>query len=1022
MANDNLGAKFTIDVSDLKAGLATANKLIRESESEFKAAAAGMNNWKKSSDGLSAKIKSLTKIEEAQSAKVKALQDNYDALIKDGMDPSSDSAIKLRTNINNQTAALAKTQKELSTCKTELANLAAENDSAAAAADGAKSAYENLTQKISEQETELDALKQKYANVVIEQGKNSTAAQELGGQISDLSSKLNDNKTKLNNAENAADEFAGALKDADTGAGEANEGFTILKGTIADLSAGGIEQAAGAFKNMFGDLDTANANFQAQTGLSKEETAKFSEEMQKAYNNNFGESLADIGDKMARVKQVTGETDPTKIREMTENLITLEDTFGSDFNETLRGATNLMTHFGIDADEAFNLFAAGSQAGLDYTDELGDNIAEYGGNFKQAGYSAEEYFQLLKNGVEGGAYNLDKVNDSINEIKNRLGDGTIKDHLSEFDSGTQNAFKEWENGKGTMKDVIDAVVNDISRTTNEQEALTKAQIAFGTMGEDANLNVVKSLKSTGKQFDNVKGKMDDVKNTKYGTVSSELEGIGRSLKTDVIEPLLKDLLPVIKDDIIPALKDGIGWLEDNLPVVTALLGGLVAGFVAFKTVAVIQKVIAAWQAFKAAEEGATVAQWLLNVAMNANPIGIIIAAIAALVAAFVLLWNKSEGFRKFWIGLWEKIKEVAGNVWEAIKGFFSAAWDFIKGIWDGVAGFFSTIFETIKNIIMTYINIWITIFKTAVNVVITIWNAIVGFFKGLWEKITAIFAAVGNFFKERFQAAVNNIKTVFAVVANFFKNVWNKIKQIFSVVANFFKERFQNAVNNIKLVFSVVGNFFKGVWDKIKGAFAAVGSFFKNVFSNAWKAVKNVFSGVGSFFSGIWNKIKKVFTNIGQKIGDAVGGAFKSAINFVLKAAEKVINFPINAINKLLGVINKIPGINLKKLNKIELPRLARGGVVDQPTIAQIGEAGAEAVIPLENNTGWIKKIAGEIAQALTQQTINLNTAAAATAPGSRTVNVNQTNYYSKEKSQYELFKSKEEIKAAVKLQLSTQN
>ena len=928
----------------------------------------------------------------------------------------------MRTNINNQTAALAKTQKELSTCKTELANLAAENDSAAAAADGAKSAYENLTQKISDQETELDALKQKYANVVIEQGKNSTAAQELGGQISDLSSKLNDNKTKLNNAENAADELAGALKDADTGAGEANEGFTILKGTIADLAAGGIEKAADSFKDMFGDLDTANANFQAQTGLSKEETAKFSEEMQKAYNNNFGESLADIGDKMARVKQVTGETDPTKIREMTENLITLEDTFGSDFNETLRGATNLMTHFGIDADEAFNLFAAGSQAGLDYTDELGDNIAEYGGNFKQAGYSAEEYFQLLKNGVEGGAYNLDKVNDSINEIKNRLGDGTIEKNLSTFDTGTQNAFKAWQNGKGTMKDVIDAVVNDISRTKNEQDALTKAQIAFGTMGEDANLNVVKSLKSTGKQFKDVKGKMDDVKNTKYGTVSSELEGVGRSLKTDIIEPLLKDLLPVIKDDIIPALKDGIGWLEDNLPVVTALLGGLVAGFVAFKTVAVIQKVIAAWQAFKAAEEGATVAQWLLNAAMNANPIGIIVAAIAAIVAAFVLLWNKSEAFRNFWIGLWEKIKEVAGTVWEAIKGFFSAAWDFIKGIWDGVAGFFSTIFETIKNIIMTYINIWITIFKTAVNVIITVWNAIVGFFKGLWDKICSIFSAVGSFFKERFENAVNNIKIVFAVVKNFFLNIWNKIKGIFAAVGNFFKERFQNAVNNIKKVFSVVGAFFSSVWGKIKGAFSAVGSFFKNVFSNAWNAVKNVFSNVGSFFSGIWGKIKKVFTNIGQKIGDAVGGAFKTAVNFVLKTVEKVINTPINAINGLLKIINKVPGIEIPKIKNIKLPRMAKGGIVDKATLAEIGEAGAEAVIPLEKNTGWIKKIAGEIAQAMTAQNAKINAAAAATETGNKSVIINQTNHYSKEHSQYELFKSKQETEAALKLALLTNN
>lgn len=1058
---DNLGAKFTIDVSELKAGLATANKLIRESESEFKAAAAGMDNWRQSSDGLSKKISSLTKIEQAQQAKVNALKQNYDDLIKNGLDPSSDSAIKLRTNINNQTAALNKTQKEINDCQTALANLTSQNDSAAAAADGAKNAYKQLSDTIETQQDKLDALKEEYANVVIEQGKNSAAARDLAGDIGKLSSELNENKTKLNNAENAADELTGALKDADNGADDANDGFTILKGTIADLASGTIEKAADSFKNMFADLDGANSHFQAQTGLSKKETAKFSEEMQKAYNNNFGESLADIGDKMARVKQVTKETDPTKIREMTENLITLEDTFGSDFNETLRGATNLMKHFGIDSETAFNLFAAGSQAGLDYTDELGDNIAEYGGNFKQAGYSAEEYFQLLANGTAGGAYNLDKVNDSINEIKNRLGDGTIKDHLKEFGGGVQTAFKEWENGKGTMKDVIDAVVSDISKTKNEQDALNKAAVAFGTMGEDANLDVVKSLKSTGNAFKDVKGKMDDVKNTKYDTVTSELEGVGRSIKTDIIEPLLKDLLPTIKNDIIPAVKDGIGWLEKNIPLVTAALGGLIAAFVAFKAVAAIQAIINSFLAFKAVTEGATVAQWLLNAAMSANPIGLIIAAIAGLVAAFAILWNKSDGFRKFWINLWETIKDVAGTVWEAISGFFSSAWDFIKGIWDKVAPYFMTAFNIIKTIISTHIKIFINIIKTAINIIKAIWDKIAPYVmtafniiktivttvisnvitifqnaftivKAIWDKLAPVFTTIFNVIKTIVTTVFSNVVTIFknafiivkavwGALSGFFSGVWNKVKVVFAGVVNFYKTIFTNAWNAVKAVWGAVSGFFSSVWNKVKAIFAPVVNFFKNIFSSAWNAIKNVFSNVGSFFSGIWGKIKGVFTNIGQKIGNAVGSAFKTAINFVLKSVEGVLNTPIKAINSLLGVINKIPGISLTKLKTFNLPRLAKGGIVDKSTIAEIGENGREAIIPLENNTGWIKKLASELATTLTAQQTRLNAATAA-GSGDKKVIINQTNNYSQAHNRYELFKNKQETAAAVKLALMTNN
>lgn len=114
MANDErLGASFGIDVTDLKAGLAQANRLIKESNSEFQAAAAGMDDWTQSEDGLNAKIKSLNQITDIQRAKVDALQNEYDSLIANGLDPTSKQAVELRTKINNETAALNKNEAEL---------------------------------------------------------------------------------------------------------------------------------------------------------------------------------------------------------------------------------------------------------------------------------------------------------------------------------------------------------------------------------------------------------------------------------------------------------------------------------------------------------------------------------------------------------------------------------------------------------------------------------------------------------------------------------------------------------------------------------------------------------------------------------------------------------------------------------------------------------------------------------------------------------------------------------------------
>lgn len=147
----------------------------------------------------------------------------------------------------------------------------------------------------------------------------------------------------------------------------------------------------------------------------------------------------------------------------------------------------------------------GTQNGLDKTNELGDNLSEYAGKFSQAGYSASEYFQLLDNGLKNGAYNLDKVNDAINEVTTRLADGTIGDSIGSFSAKTQELFTAWQNGGATQKEVIDSIVADIANCENQQEALNLAALAFGTMAEDGNLKFITSLTSVGSTYDSVTG-------------------------------------------------------------------------------------------------------------------------------------------------------------------------------------------------------------------------------------------------------------------------------------------------------------------------------------------------------------------------------------------------------------------------------------------------------------------------------------------------------------------------------------
>ena len=155
--------------------------------------------------------------------------------------------------------------------------------------------------------------------------------------------------------------------------------------------------------------------------------------------------------------------------------------------------------------------------------------------------------------------------------------------------------------------------------------------------------------------------------------------------------------------------------------------------------------------------------------------------------------------------------------------------------------------------------------------------------------------------------------------------------------------------------------FWINLFNGIKSTAKAVTDWIGGAFQKASQAVKNAFSGIGNFFSNLWNGIIGTFKSVGTKIGNAIGGAFKSAINAVIRTVENAINFIPNSINKALNLINKLPNVNIPRMSTISLPRLAKGGVVDTPTIAQIGEAGKEVVMPLENNTGWIRDLAKQI-------------------------------------------------------------
>lgn len=288
----------------------------------------------------------------------------------------------------------------------------------------------------------------------------------------------------------------------------------------------------------------------------------------------------------------------------------------------------------------------------------------------------------------------------------------------------------------------------------------------------------------------------------------------------------------------------------------------------------------------------------------------------------------------------EYIGEVFRVLFNTVADILGGIADFLKGVFDIITGILtsdmSKIFDgftetgdAIMNILSTLLT---ALLDLTVAVLKVIWDTIVAIFQAIWDGIVAIFTPIGEWFSER----------------------WNDITTVLADVAKWFGDMFQKAWNALTNVFSSIGTWFGERWNDVTTALANVATWFGNIFKTAFEAVKNAFSTIGSFFSGVWTTVKNIFVNAGQMVGSAVGGAFKSAVNAVLGTIENVVNGFIGMINGVIGLINKIPGVSLGTVGTISLPRLARGGIVDSPTVAMIGEAGKEVVMPLEN-TGFLQ-------------------------------------------------------------------
>ena len=900
------------DTSGLQKALSDVNGKIKSTESQLK----DVNNLLKldpSNTVLVAQKQALLSEAVADTAEkldsLEAAQKDVTAALEAG-DIGQEQYMAFQREVEETRVTLARYQTELDGLSADQERLATNTDRLNKLFDATGTSVDDyadilgsrLVTAIKNGSASSDQLKQAIEKI----GRSATGGKADINQLTAALDTVDDGQAiqnliqELKEAGNQADNTSEQLE---------NMGNTLAGGVMLEaadqLSAVGdkITELGGKAADAFTETQDATvkaSTYFAETGDAAKQTADVIKDV---YGQGVGDSMDSVSDAVITVKENIKDLDQATLTNLTDQALTLESMYGKDMSETLRGVNALMTQFGLDARTAMDYVVTGTQNGLDKTNELGDNLSEYSGKFAQAGYSAQEYFQLLQNGLDGGAYNLDKVNDAINEVTTRLVDGTIADSIGSYSTKTQELFAAWQQGGATQKDVINSIVADIAGCTNQQEALNMAATAFGTMAEDGNAKFITSLTTMGSTYDSVTGSAQNMY-SQSTTEAQKFEATQRQLQQALVP--VGEALMSLANDILPPVAAAIQTVGDffnNLP-------GPIKNFVI-----ILGALIAAFTALAPAIAAVAIAVTALEVPLL--PIIGIIAGVAAAIAGIIAIVQNWGAITEWFGNVWAAVKEKCSQIWTAICAFFTetipAAWDSlvakfqaIPEWWSGIWTQVKTFFENTWNAIMQN-----PVVQTIVTTIQTLFQNLVSTLQGIWSGLTQIASGAWELLKNTILAPVllliDLVTGNFTQLASDAQNIWNNIKnaaaQIWSGIKQVVSSIASGLANGVKIAITGLQNALSSIWSAVKNAASnawnGIKSFVVNTANNLKQAAVNAFNNL---VSGIRNTL--------SSLGNIVRNGFQSAISFITSLPSRALQWGADFINGIArGIRNAIGAV-----------------------------------------------------------------------------------------------------------------
>lgn len=693
--------------SEYRRALRQITQNLREVTSEMKIVTSTYDKNDTSTDALTAKSDVLNKRLEEQKSKLKLVSDQYKQY-QNAVKQSADEHTQLGEKLEN--------------AKGKLASIEAQSG--------------KNTKEYEEQKKVVDELQKQYDESTTAQDKNKKSLSQLAVQMNNAKADVIKTTKEIDNlgkesdgSAKQVDELSKKMGDADGASKNLNDGFTVLKGTMANLASQAISKVVDGFKNLVGgavdyqkSMEYYTTSFTVMTGSAD----KASETVKK---------LADIGAKT-----------PFDMPQLAD-------------------ATSLLMNYGFSADDAVDSMMMLGDISQGNADKL-DSISRAYGKMSSAQKVSLEDINMM---IDAGFNPLQEISEHTGESMSSLYDRISKGKMS-----------------------VDEITESMKRSTSEGG---------------------KYFKSMDAQSQNLDGRLSTLSDTINSKLGEALQPILKKASdewipniTNAIDNMDIDSVVSVIDDIISGVGDLFGFIMDNGDTIISLVAGIGTAMMTWKVASMINGVVGAVKAFQVANEGASVAQALLNGVMNANPIMLVATLLAGLIATIVTLWNTNEGFRNAVISVWNAFKDTVENAIKSVGGFIGNLISWFQALPGRIGTFLGNVISNVQNWASNMVS---RASEAGSNFVGRVVSFIRGLPSAVWNWLSSTLNNAWNFARQLAQAGAN-------AASGLVNNIIGKIRSLPGQLYNWGVDMVHGIANGIRSAIHKVTSAVSDLAKKIK--------------------------------------------------------------------------------------------------------------------------------------------------------------------------------------------------------------